>query len=631
MESLQQVWDDLVRRLRELSRRTQVLIAIVAVLCLFVFAFANRSSTRGSEVDLLPGMSLTARKISSYQIAFAEAGLEEYRIEKQKIYVPDAKKASFMAALSKANLLSAASGKFIERALDASSPFENQLQRKQRIKIAQQNEFAQRISQFKGIEEATVQYDAEEKKGLRQQTIYTASVTVRATNNQRLTMTQALVIRNYLAGCIAGLEPEKIYIVDLNQSLESTSLSGNTPNSPVENQGGKQATDHRVDANTPQKTNPFATGTLAILGSALIAGCIALLRRKNISTEESLSPTTSLDIEISEQTVAQNKNPPSDASADHAPFDERTEFSGCSPKARLLLPGQSDYSHLVPDQQTDGIELTTLAITPSVESSQTNGTSAENSELPFEFVYQANPDDLFEILTNESPQVIAIVFSHLPPEQSALVLNRLPHPVQLQVLKSLGNLNVPSKDMTREIGKNLEHRLESLLKRNEKRRAGVQAVGDLLEFIDVEKRSQILDGLHNQDAEFASRLKTPTGNPVTRPGPYKKINVENRQKKTPAVTTTAETPQIILRLSGEDLCALFAAVDPRDAVLALSHWDIRVTQRLTSNMQPKDVLRLQKSLKNIYGQPPDISTSCSKVLEVATRFNESRKTISPLP
>ena len=631
MESLQQVWDDLVRRLRELSRRTQVLIAIVAVLCLFVFAFANRSSTRGSEVDLLPGMSLTARKISSYQIAFAEAGLEEYRIEKQKIYVPDAKKASFMAALSKANLLSAASGKFIERALDASSPFENQLQRRQRIKIAQENEFAQRISQFKGIEEATVQYAAEEKKGLRPQTIYTASVTVRATNNQRLTMTQALVIRNYLAGCIAGLGPEEIYIVDLNQSPKSTSLSGNTPNSPVENQGGKQATDHRVDANTPQKTNPFATGTLAILGSALIAGCIALLRRKNISTEESLSPTTSLDIEISEQTVAQNKNPPSDASADHAPFDERTDFSGCSPKARLLLPGQSDYSHLVPDQQTDGIELTTLAITPSVESSQTNGTSAENSELPFEFVYQANPDDLFEILTNESPQVIAIVFSHLPPEQSALVLNRLPHPVQLQVLKSLGNLNVPSKDMTREIGKNLEHRLESLLKRNEKRRAGVQAVGDVLEFVDVEKRSQILDGLHNQDAEFASRLKTPTGNPVTRPGPYKKINVENRQKKTPAVTTTAETPQIILRLSGEDLCALFAAVDPRDAVLALSHWDIRVTQRLTSNMQLKDGLRLKKWLKNIYGQPLDISTSCSKVLEVATRLNESRKTISPLP
>ena len=631
MESLQQVWDDLVRRLRELSRRTQVLIAIVAVLCLFVFAFANRSSTRGSEVDLLPGMSLTARKISSYQIAFAEAGLEEYRIEKQKIYVPDAKKASFMAALSKANLLSAASGKFIERALDASSPFENQLQRKQRIKIAQQNEFAQRISQFKGIEEATVQYAAEEKKGLRPQTIYTASVTVRATNNQRLTMTQALVIRNYLAGCIAGLGPEEIYIVDLNQSPKSTSLSGNTPNSPVKNQGGKQATDHQVDANTPQKTNPFATGTLAILGSALIAGCIALLRRKNISTEESLSPTTSLDIEISEQTVAQNKNPPSDASADHAPFDERTDFSGCSLKARLLLPGQYDYSHLVPDQQTDGIELTTLAITPSVESSQTNGTSAENSELPFEFVYQANPDDLFEILTNESPQVIAIVFSHLPPEQSALVLKRLPHSVQLEVLKSLGNLNVPSKDMAREIGKNLAHRLESLLKRNEKRRAGVQAVGDVLEFVDVEKRSQILDGLHNQDAEFASRLKTPTGNPVTKPGPYKKITVENRQKKTPAVTTTAETPQIILRLSGEDLCTLFAAVDPRDAVLALSHWDIRVTQRLTSNMQPKDVLRLQKSLKNIYGQPPDISTSCSKVLEVATRFNESRKTISPLP
>jgi type III secretory pathway lipoprotein EscJ len=631
MESLQQVGNDLVRRLRELPRRTQVLIAIVAVLCLFVFAFANRSGTHGSVVDLLPGTSLTARQLPAFQIAFAEAGLENYRIEEQRIYVPEAKKVNFMAALSKANLLTATSGNFIEKALDASSPFENQLQRKQRIKIAQEKEFAQIISQLKGIEEATVQYDAEEKKGLRQQTIYTASVTVRATNNQRLTMTQALVIRNYLAGCIAGLGPEKIYIVDLNQSLDSTSLSGNTLNSSVKNKGGQKATDHRVDANTPQKTNPFATGTLAIVGSALIAGCIALLRRKNISTEESISPTTLLDIEVSEQTVAQNKNPPSETSAEHAPFDEPTEVSGWSPKARLLLPGQSDYSHLVPDQQTNGIELTTLAITPSVESSQTNGTSAENSKLPFEFVYQTNPDDLFEILTNESPEVIAIVFSHLPPEQSALVLKRLQHPVQLQVLKSLGNLNVPSKDMAREIGKNLAHRLESLIKRNEKRKAGIQAVGDLLEFIDVEKRSQILDGLHKQDAEFASRLKTPTGNPVTKPVLPEKTKIKNRQKRTPAETMTVETPQIILRLSGEDLCTLFAAVDPRDAVLALSHWDGRVTQRLTSNMQSKDVLRLQKSLENVCGQSLEIATSFSKVLEVATRLSESGKIISSLP
>ena len=76
-------------------------------------------------------------------------------------------------------------------------------------------------------------------------------------------------------------------------------------------------------------------------------------------------------------------------------------------------------------------------------------------------------------------------------------------------------------------------------------------------------------------------------------------------------------------MSGEDLCTLFAAVDPRDAVLALSHWDTNVTQTLTHSMQSEDVLRLEKSLRNTRGQNVHKSTSCRKVLEVAQRLIDS--------
>ena len=79
------------------------------------------------------------------------------------------------------------------------------------MKIAQEKEFAQTISQFNGIEEATVQYDAKEKKGIAQEVMFTASVTVRAKNKKPLSAQQSRVIRNYLAGCIAGLEPDAIY------------------------------------------------------------------------------------------------------------------------------------------------------------------------------------------------------------------------------------------------------------------------------------------------------------------------------------------------------------------------------------------------------------------------------------
>ena len=206
MESLQEVWNDLRKRMRELPRRTQILIAVGTILCLATFVLLNQGGTHHSEIELLPD-ALSTRQLSAYQIAFADAGLADYRIEKQKIFVPKIKKSDFMAALSKANLLTAASGKYLEKAIDSSSPFENQQQRKQRIKIAREKEFAQTISQFNGIEEATVQYDAKEKKGIAQETIFTASVTVRAKNGKSLTAQQSRVIKNYLAGCIAGRWP----------------------------------------------------------------------------------------------------------------------------------------------------------------------------------------------------------------------------------------------------------------------------------------------------------------------------------------------------------------------------------------------------------------------------------------
>lgn len=631
MESLQHAWNDLARRLRELPKRTQILIATVTVLCVAAFVLFNQSGDQNSEVDLLPGTSLTVRQLSTYQIAFADAGLAEYRIEKQKIFVLKTKKADFMVALSKANLLTKASGKYLEKALDSSSPFENQHQRKQRIKIAQEKEFAQTISQFNGIEEATVQYDAEEKKGIRQETRYTASVTVRAKNNKRLTVHQGQVIKNYLAGCIAGLETEKIYIVDLNQSLEPPVAATKTLNFPLEQRLVQNETGRPpIHTERSRQSSPFTTGTLAIVGSALIAGCVALLRRRNIATEDPITSSPILDIEFAGQPTENDQTPISEMPFEHSPLDVKNDFpDDGSSKARLLLAGQSDYSHLVPDQQTDGIELTTIAVNSGLEAPQTpHGAVAEDGKLPFDFVNQANSDDLFEILVHEGPQVIAIVFSHLAPEQSAHILSRLPEATQIQVLKSLGNLAVPSKDTTREIGKTLAKRLALIMKRNEKRKAGVQAVGDLLEHVDAQQRSQLLERLQNQDADLTSHIATSTKDPVAKTNLdketiHEKSGLKKQRPKIFQKTVAEETPAIIKQMSGEDLCTLFAAVDPRDAVLALSHWDTNVTQTLTHSMQSKDVLRLEKSLRNTRGQNVHKSTSCRKILEVAQRLIDS--------
>ena len=616
MEPLQQAWNDLVRRMRETPRGTQVLLAIAAILCLAMLAFFNRTSTTRSEVNLLPGMSLTLRQLPAYEMAFAKAGLQDYRIEKQNIWVPQSKKATFMAALSSANLLSATSGKIVKDALDASSPFENQQQRKHRIKIARQQELAQEISQFKGIEEATVRYDTVEKKGIQQVTVCTASVTARAINNQQLTAEQAQIIRNYLAGCIAGLEPDDIYIVDLNRSHAT-----HRPRSA--------ATNPSEQYKDPTPAPPVAAGTLAILGSALLVGCIALWKRKKGPVENRLLPaSSSFQTELSGQVIKPNSAMLPDAATTQTLAHNHQEMVDDKPmNARLLLPGQSDYSHLIPAQQTDGIELTTLAIDAASASSTATDTPVAEDKMLFEFVHQASPDELFEILENETPETIAIVFSHLPPDHAAHVLNHLPHAVQLQVLKSLSDLDEPNEDMERQIGKTLADRLKSLVERNEKRKAGIQAVSDMLGFIDVEQRDSILDRLQSHDANFASRLQRVTANHhLQRSQSGSKSEKRTRRPMNIPQVTGLLTSQNMLALSGEDLCKVFTAVDPRDAVVALSHWDSQIAARLTNDMQPEEALRLKKMLKSANAIPQrEAMVSCDKVLEVASRLEESGK------
>ena len=635
MESLQQVWIDLVRRFRNLPRATQVLVAAAGIFCALMIALFSSSSTSRARVDLLPRALLTPRQLPAYEMAFAEAGLNEYSIEQQTILVPPEKKSQYITALATAKLINTTSGKMVEEALDASSPFENQQQRTHRIKIARQRELAQRISQFKGIEEATVEYDSVEKKGIRRQVVCTASVTVRATHNQRLSIAQAQTIRKYLAGCIAGLDPENVYIVDLNLALLPIAV-------PEHQEASSQnltpyATDrsnqHQA-SHSPKESTPLPTGTIVILGSALIAGCVALWKRKQDATGSATVPTHSFEMDIApsedlpeEDSVSEETMPPLVDDERHESPSPPVEVTDHRiSKGRLLLAGQSDYSHLVPNQQTDGIELTTLALDSSEgELFDEDSPSVSKGQL-FAFAHRADPADLFETIKDESPQIIATVFSNLEPDRAASVLNRLSHKTQLEVLRHLGDLNAPDEDLTREIGKTLADRLQSVESQNENRKAGLQAVRELLQHVDQTQCDALLDDLQGQDSAFAEQLHVPEDETDHQPNSSAVAVHSEPANVSPTYREHQTSSRHMMRLSGEALCRVFAAADPRDAIVALSNWDSQITERLISDMHPEESLRLREKLHRLQKPPEhEVSASCERIYEIALRLEKSGK------
>ena len=523
----------------------------------------------------------------------------------------------------------------VEEALDASSPFENQQQRTHRIKIARQRELAQRISQFKGIEEATVEYDSVEKKGIRRQVVCTASVTVRATHNQRLSIAQAQTIRKYLAGCIAGLDPENVYIVDLNLALLPIAV-------PEHQEASSQnltpyATDRsnqHQSSHSPKESTPLPTGTIVILGSALIAGCVALWKRKQDATGSATVPTHSFEMDIAPSEDLPEGDSVSEETMPPLVDDERQE-SPSPPaevtdhrisKGRLLLAGQADYSHLVPNQQTDGIELTTLALDSSEgELFDEDSPSVSKGQL-FAFAHRADPADLFETIKDESPQIIATVFSNLEPVRAASVLNRLSHKTQLEVLRHLGDLNAPDEDLTREIGKTLADRLQSVESQNENRKAGLQAVRELLQHVDQTQCDAILDDLQGQDSAFAEQLHVPADETDHQQNSSAVAVHSEPAKASPTYREQQTSWRHMLRLSGEALCQVFAAADPRDAIVALSNWDSQITEQLISDMHPEESRRLREKLHRLQKPPEhEVSASCERIYEIVLRLEKSGK------
>lgn len=585
-----------------------------------------------SHVELLPEVAIAASRLPAYEIAFAEAGLDDYRIEKQRIFIPQSKKKTYITALATAELLPAESGQIIGRALNASSPFENRQQREDRIKNARERELAQNISRMKGIEEATVNYDGEERKGIQQKIVFTASVAVRASQNKRLSAQQAQIIREYLAGCIAGLEPEKVYIVDLNRAPDNLGTDFSIQTAPslplISNSAGPDIgplAKNIAQENTSAENT--AAGPLTVLGCALAAGCLALWRRQKSSV------TTPSDIGLTSKT---EYLPVLSQSVDGVPTVERPAdlmiptneeiFSdeGLENQAQLILPGEPSFQHLIPKHQAGGIELSELMPESQEFSVADNRNESDGDpQPPFQFVSEANPDDLYELLKNETSQIIAIVFSHFETEQSAAVFSRLPDEMQLDVLSRLSDLDDLSEQVIREIEQSLSKRLEALIHRNEKRTAGIRAVGDLLECVNPDTQSSILQGLEKQDADLAERVRTVHQ------------QTENLEKTTPsAVGNRPETGLLdfddLVLLDGEALCKIFSAVDTRDAVLALSHIGEEVTERVINSMSPKEANRLRKAITNLdETHSHDIAASCASVARVAFRLCQSGRIASP--
>lgn len=204
---------DLFRSMTPGARITAGLLLAVVVVSL---GYLFNSHVSGPDADLLGGMSFSASDLPAVEAAFAEAGLNDYRIEGTRVRVPRNQQNLYVAALAEAKALPPDFSTAFDEALDASSAFTPEKERKERLKHAKQKTLGMMISSMRGIERAYVVFDEAYKPGFRREKLITASANVEPLGREALDEQQASAVQHLVAGAIAGLKPEAVVVLDTN-------------------------------------------------------------------------------------------------------------------------------------------------------------------------------------------------------------------------------------------------------------------------------------------------------------------------------------------------------------------------------------------------------------------------------
>jgi len=217
------------------------------------------------------------------------------------------------------------------------------------------------------------------------------------------------------------------------------------------------------------------------------------------------------------------------------------------------LPSDDEYEH----------ESSEAAETAAAASGNSLSRNPQQTNQPFSFLQNVEPETLVSLLEREHPQAVALVLAHLPHDRAGHLLARLPATMQTDVVRRLVDLEETDPAIVRDVEKAIE---ASIMGRQPDRRrtVGMAAVTAILRASDHTSRRQILNNLAVHDRPLANRL-------------------------TPPPPTQHFTFAEVCRFPSEALGRVVRAVDRRTAVLALAGAPAEIVETLFDELRPEEV------------------------------------------
>jgi flagellar motor switch protein FliG len=120
---------------------------------------------------------------------------------------------------------------------------------------------------------------------------------------------------------------------------------------------------------------------------------------------------------------------------------------------------------------------------------------------------KTDPQQLAKFIQGEHPQTIALVLAHLTSRAARGVLMFLPEKTRGQAVKRLAQMQQFSPEMVKKISIVLHRRLMNLGQQSRRAYGGVKAVADLLNQIDQESTTSILETIEQDNTQLATSIR----------------------------------------------------------------------------------------------------------------------------
>ena len=125
---------------------------------------------------------------------------------------------------------------------------------------------------------------------------------------------------------------------------------------------------------------------------------------------------------------------------------------------------------------------------------------------PFDFMEEAAPPRVAEILKTEHPQTIALILANLSPRQASDILSLLPTEARLEVVKRIAEMEEMKPEVVDLMKKSLQEQMQGLLSSSGDSIGGIESAAEILNLLPDSDGKVIMQGLQAESPEMAEEI-----------------------------------------------------------------------------------------------------------------------------